>query len=162
MNERKWSGPAALGRYSLVVFLLDAQRYALPLCAVERILRAVEVTPLPKAPEIVLGVINVHGRILPVVNVRRRFRLPERELQLGDHLMLARTAKRLLALVADSVVGLAELTPEEVAAAEAILPGLEYLEGVAKMADGMVFIHDLNQFLSLEEERELAAALGTR
>ncbi|MBF8302857.1 MAG: cheW40H-4 [Candidatus Dadabacteria bacterium] len=57
----------------LVVLTLDEQRYALHLSAVERIVRVVEVTPLPKAPEIVLGVVNVQGQIIPVINIRKRF-----------------------------------------------------------------------------------------
>jgi purine-binding chemotaxis protein CheW len=57
----------------LVVFAFDEQRYALHLSAVERIVRMVEITPLPKAPEIVLGVVNVQGRIVPIVNIRKRF-----------------------------------------------------------------------------------------
>jgi len=149
MNERKSSEPTATGRHSVVVFLLDGERYALPLSAVERILRAVEVTPLPKAPEIVLGTINVQGRILAVVSLRRRFCLPEREIQLGDQLIIARTAKRDVALMVDAVGGVAELSGQDVTATEAIVPGLECLEGVGKLADGMVLIHDLDQFLSL-------------
>jgi purine-binding chemotaxis protein CheW len=65
----------------LVVFRLDERRYALPLAAVERVVRSVTVTPLPGAPAIVLGGINVHGRVLPVLNVRRRFRMPDRDTQ---------------------------------------------------------------------------------
>jgi purine-binding chemotaxis protein CheW len=57
----------------LVVLTLDEQRYALHLSAVERIVRMVEITPLPKAPQIVLGVVNVQGRIVPIVNIRKRF-----------------------------------------------------------------------------------------
>jgi chemotaxis signal transduction protein len=60
----------------LVVFTLDEQRYALHLDAVKRIVRAVEVTPLPKAPQIVLGVVNVQGKVIPVMNLRSRFSLP--------------------------------------------------------------------------------------
>jgi len=80
------------GFIRLVVFTLDEQRYALRLSAVERIVRVVEVPPLPKAPEIVLGIVNVQGRVLPVVNIRRRFRLPEREAGLRDQLILALTS----------------------------------------------------------------------
>ena len=54
-----------------VVFRLDKQRYALSLAAVERVVRAAEVTLLPNAPPIVLGAIDVGGRVLPVFNVRR-------------------------------------------------------------------------------------------
>ena len=89
--------------HQLVVFTLDEQRYAVPLSAVERIVRLVEITPVPHTPEIILGVINVQGRILPVVNIRRRFRLPARELHPSDHLLIARTSKRTVALVVDAV-----------------------------------------------------------
>jgi len=139
----------------LVVFYLDGQRYGLRLSTVERVVRAVEVTPLPAAPEIVLGVINVEGRIIPVVNVRRRFRLPEKETSLSDHLIIARTARRKVALVADSVSGIVDAPSAVVIDASEILPQIEYVEGVAKLEDGMALIHDLDRFLSLEENRAL-------
>jgi len=78
----------------LVVFTLDDRRYGLALSAVERAVRMVDVTPLPQAPQIVLGVVNVQGRVVPVVNLRRRFRLPERDFALADQLLIARTARR--------------------------------------------------------------------
>ena len=144
--------------HQLVVFTLDEQRYALRLSAVERVVRAVEITRLPKAPEIVLGLIDVQGQIIPVVNVRKRFRLPEPEIALSDHLIIARTARRKVALVADTVIGVVERSEAEMTAAGTILPGLEYIEGVAKLEDGLVFIHNLDTFLSLEEEKTLQEA----
>lgn len=62
----------------VVVLMLDDIRYAVALTSVERVVRAVEITPLPNAPDIVLGVINVQGRVVPVVDIRKRFRLPAR------------------------------------------------------------------------------------
>jgi purine-binding chemotaxis protein CheW len=144
----------------LVVFTLDEQRYALRLEAVERIVCLVEVTPLPKAPEIVLGVVNVQGRVLPVINIRRRFRLPEREEDLRDRLILARTSRRPVALAVDAVGAVVEGTVDEVIPAESIVSGTDYVDGVVKLADGLVLIHDLERFLSLEEEKELGKALG--
>lgn len=140
---------------SLVVFTLDDRRYALFLAAVERAVRIVEISPLPKAPEIVLGVVNVQGRILPVVNVRRRFRLPEREVALNDQLIIARASNRTVALVADTVTGVVERPEPEIISTEKILPGLEYVEGVAKLEDGLILIHDLDRFLSFEEGKRL-------
>ena len=84
----------------LVVFLLNEQRYALYLPVVERVVSAVEVTPLPKAPDIVLGVINMQGKVIPVVNIRRRFGLPERQIDLSDQFIIANTTKRPVVLVA--------------------------------------------------------------
>jgi purine-binding chemotaxis protein CheW len=148
------------GSEHLLVFTLDEPRFALPLAAVERVVHAVEVTPLPKAPQIVLGVINAKGRVIPVVDMRRRFGLPVRELRLDDRFIIARTARRLVALVADAVAGIRELAPRDLANAAETLPVAGYLQGVAKLEDGLVLITDLDAFLSLDEERLLDAALA--
>lgn len=144
----------------LVVFGLDGQRYALRLSAVERVVRAVEVIVLPSAPAIVLGVINLAGRVIPVMNIRKRFRLPEKEIGLDNQLIIARTAERTVALLVDYTSALAEISATEVIQAIKILPRIDYLDGVAKLEDGMVLIHDLDKFLSLEEEQALDSALA--
>lgn len=149
----------AANRVIIVVFALDELRYALLLSSVERVVRAVEITPLPKAPGIVLGIINVQGRIIPVIDVRQRFRLPAREIELDDRFIIASTPRRLVALVVDSVSGVRELADGQMVNVEQSLPFAEYLKGVAKLEDNLVLIHDLDQFLSLDEEKALDAAL---
>ena len=84
----------------------------------------------------------------------------ERNPVLGDQLLIARTPGRTVALAVDAVDSVVERSPDEVVAPPTIVPGLEYLAGVAKLADGMLFIHDLARFLSLEEEQALATAIG--
>jgi purine-binding chemotaxis protein CheW len=144
----------------LFVFTLEGCRYALRLSAVERVVRAVEITPLPKAPEIVLGIVNMHGSIVPVVNVRRRFRLPDREIDPGDQLILANTSRWRVALLADSVNGVVECLKQDVISAQRLPPGVKYVEGVVKLEDGMVLIHNLETFLSLDEAKGLDKALN--
>lgn len=146
-------------RERLVAFAVDNRRVALPLSAVERVLRAVAVERLPKAPPIVLGVINVQGRIIPVMDVRRRFGLPGREVRASDHLLLARTRGREVALAVDAVAGVIEPEAGEVTEAPAILPELKYVMGVTTIDGDLIFIHDLDTFLSLEEAQRLDAAL---
>lgn len=144
----------------LVVFLLEGQRYALPLSVVDRFVRAVEITALPGAPRIVLGAIDVAGVVVPVLSLRRRFGLPDRELALTDQFLLARTSARPVALVVDDAVDVAEVPPEAVSAAGQVVPGLEGVQGVARLHDGLVLIHDLERCLSLAEGRVLDEALG--
>ena len=146
-------------------FTLEGQSYALRLSAVIRVIAAVMVSPLPHAPEIVLGVFNLSGRILPVVNVRRRFRLPDREQMPSDKFIIARAqrqggADRLLALCVDDVVGVCELPDKDVIASSAVLPGLGFLEGIARTEAGVLLIHDLRTFLALEEAQVLDASLA--
>lgn len=144
----------------LVVLLLGGQRYALALAAVDRVIRAVAVTPLAAAPEAVLGVVDIGGSVLPVLDLRRRFGLPPRALAPSDRLVLACTSRRRVALVADSVVGVEQPSAVELVDASAFLPGARQVAGVLKQRDGMILIHDLERFLSAAEERSLEAALS--
>ncbi len=144
----------------IVVFSLDCRRYGLALSAVERVVRMVDITPLPQAPTLIFGIINVQGQVIPVVNPRRRFRLMERNCELSDQLILARTARRTVAFVVDVVIDVLEYTLEDSVRAQEIIPGMEYINGVVKLSDGLVLIHDLDTFLSLEEEKTLDAAIG--
>ena len=145
---------------TLVIFALDQGRYALPLERVERAVRMVEVTPLPKAPAIVRGVVNVQGRLVPVIDLRRRFALPERAAALGDQLLIARSATLSVAMIVDTVLDVAECDAQEVIASASVVPGTDYVQGIAKLADGMVLIHDLDRFLSLDEAQALDQALA--
>ena len=139
--------------------MLDEGHYALDLSVVERIIQSVEITPLPEAPDIVLGIINIKGKIIPVVNIRRRFRLSEKDIEPTNRLIIAHTLKRTVALVVDVVLGVIETPEDRVVKAGTVLPGLDYVQGVVKMEDGMILIHDLNKFLSLEEEQTLDTAI---
>ena len=143
----------------LVVFVIEGQRYALPLSAVERVLPMVAVSPLPQAPAITLGVINVHGRVLPVLDIRRRFGLPPRDYGLRSHLLVARTNRRTLAVPVDEVLGVSEVATEAVTPPDAVLPGIGHVAGIVALPDGLLFIHDLDAFLSLDEESRLTKAL---
>ena len=143
----------------MVVFVLDGQRYALPLHAVERVIRAAEVTLLPKAPAVVCGVIDVGGRVLPVLNMRLKFRLPEHEIGPGDQFLIARTARRAVALVIDEVLAVIEYPQSGIVPATQIVPGLDQVEGVVQLEDGLVLVHDLEKFLSLDEEEALEEAM---
>lgn len=144
----------------LVVFKLDEMRYAINLSTVERVIRAVEITPLPKSPDIVLGVINLHGTIIPVLNVRRRFRLPGRDLLPSDQIVIARSARRDLGLIVDAVAGVVEFSAGEITASKDIVPGILYLEGVVRLEGDIVFIHDIDKFLGLDETSVLDAAVS--
>ncbi len=143
----------------LMVFGLGGQRYAVALPIVQRVVAAVEVTSLPGAPGIVLGVINVAGEVVPVFNLRRRFRLPEREITPADQFLIARTARRTVALVIDEAQSVMNHAPAEVIAAARLVTESWQIQGVIKLPDGLVLIHDLENFLSAAEAQTLDSAM---
>src|SRR6266704_2551461 len=125
----------------LVVFCLEEQQYALPLPMVERVLPMVAVSPLPQAPPMTLGVINLHGTVIPVLDLRRRFGFPPHEYGLAAHLLLARTTRRTLALPVDVVLGVKEVAVLAVTSPDAVVSGRAPVVGIVALADGLLFIH---------------------
>jgi purine-binding chemotaxis protein CheW len=146
----------------IVVFTLDELLYALPLLAVVKVIHAIEIRHLPEAPEIISGIINVKGRIIPVADIRKRFGLPAREIDPDDRLIIADTGKRQIAILVDFVTGIRDLAPGQHKQAKETFPFAEHLRGVAKVDDELILIYDLEQFLSLDEEKELEHALKTK
>ncbi len=143
----------------IVVFTLDNLLYALPLDTVIRVIHIVEIRLLPKAPEIICGIINVAGEIIPVINTRKRFGLASREIELNDQLIIADTRKRKIALWVDTVTGIQNIRFDQQINNQASLPFAKYIKGVAKMEGELILIYDLELFLNLEEEEELELAL---
>jgi purine-binding chemotaxis protein CheW len=145
---------------TLVVFLIETHRYGIALSTVERIIRLIEYHPLPRAPEIVAGVINIQGAVIPVIELRRRFGLEIREPRLSDQLILVRTPRRRLALLVDETCGLEQISEDSWVPAQAILPRTDSVAGAVKREDGLILIHDLDACLSLDEEHLLERALS--
>ncbi len=143
----------------LVLLTVDGQAYALHLEAVDRILRMVEITPLPGAPEVVEGVINIQGEVVPVVSIRGRLGLAHRAVGVSDSLVVVRARARRLAIIAESILGVVERPVDAVVSTGDLARGIRHIEGVLKTSDGLVLIHDLDQFFSPEEEQSLDLAL---
>ena len=144
----------------IVLFKLDEVTYGLHLSAVERVVNAVEITPLPMAPEIVMGVINFQGNIIPVMNLRKRFNLPLREIEPEDQLVIAHMQQRLVMLPVDTVSGIHELESYQLSDKEGVLVYTDYLSDIAKIDDDIVLIHDLEKFLLPDEQKMLDESLS--
>ena len=144
----------------ILVFEVAGQRLGIRADTVREIVRAVTITPLPNAPAIVEGVINVRGTVVVVLDLRGRFGWPPRPLDPSNHFVLARAAHREVALRVDRATDLVTCDPAAVDRAEDVLVRSRYVAGVAKLADGLVLIHDLATFLSASEAAEVDVAIA--
>jgi purine-binding chemotaxis protein CheW len=100
------------GTAQFVVFRVEQREYALPLEHVLHVLRMVAVTPVPEAPAWLLGVINWHGRVIPVMDLRVRLGLPALPAGLGSPLLLFQNSDGVAALLADEVVEVLSPPPQ--------------------------------------------------
>lgn len=144
---------------TLLVLQLSPERFAIPTRTVVEIIRAVAITALPGAPPVVEGVINYRGRIVPVVDPRRRFGLPAIPLNPDQHFVVVTAGPRSIALRVDRATELVTVAADAIARAAEVAPAAPYVSGVVRLDDGLLVVHDLERFLSLEEETDLDRAL---
>jgi purine-binding chemotaxis protein CheW len=139
------------GNTEIFCFKLDNKQIAIPLANVDQVLMAVEVLPVPDSPQLIYGLIDYHGKIIPVVNLRHKLQLPEQPIRSSDVFVIADTAIRKIALVADEAKGVVVPVIKDLAAAGDIGYGLN-VEGFLRCDDGIIMIYDIEKFLSEDDE----------
>ncbi len=143
-----------------VVFTLDKNYFALPVKIVNRIVRSIMITKVPGLHENIIGVINVHGKVVPVFNIRKIFNLPPRDIQLSDLFIIVRTSRQTISFVVDAVKGITDRVDQKIVPAEKIFPGMENIfEGLIFFEDGMILIYDMNRFFTLEKAEKIDIGL---
>jgi purine-binding chemotaxis protein CheW len=143
----------------VMLFELQRECFALPLTDVLEVLRAVAIRRLPNAPAVVEGIIDVRGELVPVLDVRARFGLSPKPLELSDHFVVAAAAQRKVALRVDRALGMSRLLALPLPRAVNLPRGVSQVSGIASAPDGLVLLHDLEEFLSEAESTTLAGAL---
>jgi purine-binding chemotaxis protein CheW len=144
----------------IVVFELGDRRFGLRIEDVDEIVRAVAITPLPGVTGIVEGVINRRGRLVPVLDLRRRLGAESRPVHVDEHFLIARAAGKLVAFRAEPRTRLESVSAADIDLGAGVVPGARYIDGVARTRDGLVLIHNLRTFLSAVESDALDEALA--
>ena len=150
-------GLAGTGKeVQLVTFKLDDQEYGLSIENVVEVVRMVAITRIPRAPDVMEGIINLRGRVVPVINLRKRFGARARPKDLDTRLLVARIGGRVIALIVDTVSEVLKLDAESLDASDAVATGVtQYLSAIGKLGDRLLLIVDLDAILSFDEESRL-------
>lgn len=144
----------------LLGFSLGGTRYALELKDVHRVLRAVEISPLPASPSIIMGVVNIAGQVLAVADLRARLGLPEKPLAIEDRLLWVSAAGYDLLIPVDTVETVQGFSREAILQATEIPESAPLLKGIVRLSDGVMLIQDLTALLGLSEREALEYALN--
>lgn len=134
-------------------FRLQDDLYAVDIMRIKEIIRPQKLTPLPQAPAFIEGIINLRGAVIPVIDLRKRFDMPTRELTGATRLLIVRMATQTLGLVVDDVtevitVPVKDIKPPPVVSDAAIV---NHLLGVCLSGDDMVMLLDIDRLLTKSE-----------
>lgn len=139
----------------LVTFRLGQEQFGVPIGVVQEVVRLPEVTPVPQAPWFVEGVINLRGRIIPVIDMGKRFRLPNRPRTRKTRILIVEADGRLVGLIVDAVSSVVRLPANAIEAPPPMISGIgvDYITGVGKLGDQLLVLLDLGKVLHPEDLR---------
>ncbi|PKM11701.1 MAG: chemotaxis protein CheW [Gammaproteobacteria bacterium HGW-Gammaproteobacteria-3] len=140
-----------------VTFRLGDEKYGINVMQVQEVLRVAEIAPVPGAPSYVLGIINLRGNVVTVIDTRNRFGLMSKETDDSSRIVVIETASHIIGILVDSVAEVVELHTSDIETAPNV--GNEetskYIQGVTSRDNELLILVDLNQFLSDDEISEL-------
>ncbi len=142
------------GETQLVVFVMENEEFACGINSVREVLKMVRVTPLPRSLDFVEGVINMRGDVIPVIDLRKRFGLPEAERTDESRIIIVEVEERMVGLIVDSVREVISLDNQQIQEAPTQVAGgkTDLITGVGKVDDRMLIILDLDRILTSEEQ----------
>jgi len=137
----------------LVSFRLGKEEFAVDILKIQEINRLVEITRVPKAPAFVEGVINLRGKVIPVIDLRKRLGLANEQRDEETRIVVMDIQKRIVGLIVDSVSEVLRAPSSSVEPPPPMLGGIdsEYIRGVCKLEDRLLILLDVNKLLSIEE-----------
>ena len=142
----------------LVTFKLADETYGINVMHVQEVLRISEIAPVPGAPAYVLGIINLRGNVVTVIDTRSRFGLPSAETDDSSRIVIIESEEMVVGILVDSVAEVVELHQSEIDSAPNVGndESSRYIQGVANRESDLLIVVDLNKLLTEEERSEMS------
>ena len=141
----------------LVTFHIGDEEFGVEILKVQEIIRMMGITRVPRAPDFVEGVINLRGKVIPIIDLRKRFGMAAQEHDKHTRIIVIEINKVIVGFVVDSVSEVLRIPANTVEPPPAIISGIEseYISGVGKLADRLLILLDLDRLLSRGEQNML-------
>ena len=149
----------AIGDEQIVVLDLGGEAYGVEIGRVEEIIRMQAVTRIPNGPAFIEGVTNLRGRVIPVLDLRKRFGLPASESTRRSRIVVGELGEHTVGLVVDGVSEVLMVSSEAVEPPSTLVTSADsaFLRGVAKLDERLILLLDLSRILTRTEQEDLAA-----
>jgi purine-binding chemotaxis protein CheW len=149
------------GSFQLVSFHLAEESYGIEITKVREIILMGEITRIPHTPEYVKGLINLRSTVIPVIDLRIRFGLPEAELTGESRIMVINVRGKTIGIIVDAVSEVLRITNDQIAPPPPTVAGLgrEYLTGLVRLEDQLLILLDMDKLLGQEDTAALEEAI---
>ncbi|QEP44373.1 chemotaxis protein CheW [Ectothiorhodospiraceae bacterium BW-2] len=157
INDDGTKGSDPLSRW--VTFTLEHEVYGIDVMQIREVLRSPEISPVPGAPAYVLGIINLRGNVVAIIDTRARFGLPSHDLDDSSRILILETKEYVVGFMVDSVSEVVELRSSSIepAPSTGARESTRYISGLYNREKGLLILIDANKLLSESELVEIAS-----
>lgn len=146
------NNPTADQELQLVIFRLAKEEYGLPITKVQEINRLVPITKLPQTPVFMEGIINLRGRIIPVVDLRKRFQLEVSDYNDDSRIIIVEVNGQTVGVIVDAVAEVVRLAAASVEPPPpSFILDAKYIQGVGKLDGRLLILLEIDQILTSQE-----------
>ena len=141
-----------------VTFRLDHEIYGINVMLVQEVLRVTDIAPVPGAPNYVIGIINLRGNVVTVIDTRMRFGLPSKEMDDSTRIVIIESEDQTVGIVVDNVSEVVDIYAHEIETAPNVGNDetARYIEGVVSRNDELLILVDLNKLLTEDEWADMS------
>lgn len=148
-------------KMKFAVFSIGKVEFALDIMRIKEIVKPLKINTIPKAPRFIEGVINLRGKIIPIVDLRKRFgvKIPESPLS-SERIIIVRLEKKIIGLIVDSVSDVISLGKGDISPPPEIVKGVsaQFIKGLGKIGDRLALLMDLDRILTVSERISLKSS----
>jgi purine-binding chemotaxis protein CheW len=143
-----------------VTFKLAGQKYAMDILKVQEINNLKEITPVPNAPAYVEGAINLRGKVIPVLNLRKKFHMEQKDLSESNKIIIVDIRGTVTGIIVDAVSDVLRVPEDVVEPPPPVSSSVrsEFIRGVAKLPDGLIVVLDMDRLLDSAEQHAVLAS----
>jgi purine-binding chemotaxis protein CheW len=134
-----------------VIFDLAGKEYGIDIKQVREVIRLRKIVPVPDAAAFVEGVISLRGKVVTLVNLRKKLNLPAKEIDRSVRI-ITEIGANTIGMIADGVSGVIDIGQENITSPDEALKGAKYLTGIAKVNNRIILLADIQQLLSGEDK----------
>ena len=148
--------------FQLVSFRIGEEEYGVDILRVQEINRLLEITGVPESPDFVEGIVNLRGKVIPVISLRKRFGMPVKEKDQESRIIVVDICGKVVGFFVDSVSEVLRLPSERIEPPPPMIAGIDtdYVSGVGKLDDRLLILLDLDKIMGTQELALLEQAAG--
>jgi purine-binding chemotaxis protein CheW len=150
-----------MNKRAFVLFSIDDQMYAVDVHAVRQVIRAVELTRVQNGPELLLGLLNMHGQIIPVLDIRKQLGRSLRQPLVTDKMIIARSNGHMIAFTIDGVDTIVEWDADDIILSDGMFPGMEHIiVGTVACDGGTILVYAMDRLFSGQDVNRVIAHIN--